>query len=98
MRLRLPFKLYRVSGESMLPTYQPDDLLLGCRWGLPHEGDVVVARLDKPLIKRLHCVQSDGRLWLLGDNAVSSTDSRQFGAVSADAVQAVIIAKLASFR
>ncbi len=98
MKISSPFGLYRVSGESMLPTYKPGDLLLGRRWGKPAVGDVVVVKLDRPLIKRLERFQPDGRLWLLGDNAAGSTDSRQFGAVDAHAVKAVIIAKIASFR
>lgn len=88
-----PIGLYRVVGDSMLPTYRPGDVLLGYRWRRARVGDVVVARLDLAVIKRVVRIVPDG-YWLEGDNADASTDSRSFGAVPA--VEAVIIAKIAS--
>lgn len=94
MKLAWPLGLYRVSGDSMLPTYSPGDLLLGERWSRPTSGSVVVARLDRAVIKRVWRIEPDGRLWLQGDNLAASTDSRQFGAVERDMVEAVIMRKL----
>jgi nickel-type superoxide dismutase maturation protease len=49
-------------------------------------GDVVVARRpDRPsveMIKRIQAIDSQGAIFLVGDNPSSSTDSRQFGAVT----------------
>jgi nickel-type superoxide dismutase maturation protease len=49
-------------------------------------GDVVVARCpDRPgleIIKRITAIDAGGAIFLAGDNPTSSTDSRQFGAVT----------------
>jgi nickel-type superoxide dismutase maturation protease len=49
-------------------------------------GDVVVARRpDRPdleIIKRIKAIDAAGAIFLAGDNPASSTDSRQFGAVT----------------
>ena len=56
----------------------------------PRAGDVVVARTPtepaRDVIKRVRHVDSDGRIWLQGDNAEASTDSRDYGPVEADAI------------
>ena len=48
-------------------------------------GDVVVARRpdrrELEIIKRIQAIDSNGAIFLVGDNPSSSTDSRQFGAV-----------------
>lgn len=94
MKLRWPLGLYRVSGDSMLPTYKTGDVLVGARWGRPRNGAVVVAQFGKPLVKRVIRTEPDGRLWLQGDNSAASTDSREFGAVDPKVVEAIILAKL----
>jgi nickel-type superoxide dismutase maturation protease len=49
-------------------------------------GDVVVARRpDRPdleIVKRIQAIDTDGAIFLAGDNPAASTDSRQFGAVT----------------
>jgi nickel-type superoxide dismutase maturation protease len=82
--------LYRIEGESMLPALRPGQLVLGCRWIHPRSGQVVVARRNVRVIKRVTKIMSDG-LWLEGDNAAVSTDSRHFGAVPGDQIEAVIL-------
>ena len=57
------------------------------------EGQVVVIRRDRPLIKRIDHF-ADGQVHLLGDNPARSTDSRHFGPVPRAHLEAVIIAKL----
>jgi phage repressor protein C with HTH and peptisase S24 domain len=89
----MPFKLYRVTGTSMLPTYSPGDTLLGLRWFHPRPGQVVVVHRDKPLIKRIvRLARSD--VWVEGDNPAQSTDSRHFGPIARAALEAVILVKL----
>lgn len=89
-----PIGLYRVSGESMLPGYAPGDVLLGLHWFRPRPGQVVVAlHSGKHLIKRLIRVDPDG-IWLEGDNAAHSTDSRHYGLLRKNQLRAKIIAKL----
>ena len=55
-------------------------------------GDVVVARRpDRPeleIIKRIQAIDGNGAIFLVGDNPSSSTDSRQFGAVSREQIVA----------
>ena len=83
------FVRFAVEGESMLPTYRPGDWLLvdtrAFRGRLPRVGEVVVARdprhSTRKLIKRVKSVDDQGNIWLEGDNAAMSTDSRHFGAV-----------------
>lgn len=94
---RSPFGLYLVAGDSMLPTYRAGDLLLGGRWLRPRPGRTVVVIRDRPIIKRVVRREAGG-YWVEGDNASASTDSRSFGLVPANAIEAVIIARLARGR
>ena len=89
-----PLGLYRVAGDSMLPTYRPGDTLLGLRWFTPRAGQVVVAvQANRPIIKRITAVDGP-RVTLTGDNPAASTDSRHFGPIQKNQLQAKIIAKL----
>jgi phage repressor protein C with HTH and peptisase S24 domain len=92
----LPFELFRVEGESMLPTYHPGDLLLGRRWFLQVKvGDIVVVVVEKRcLIKRVASI-SGGKLEVLGDNSSFSTDSRSFGSINILSIKAKVICRLA---
>lgn len=55
-------------------------------------GDVVVARQpDRPhleIIKRIRSIDAAGTIFLVGDNPMASTDSRDFGAVSREQILA----------
>ena len=83
---------FRVSGNSMLPLLKSGDEVLvnphAYRRALPQPGDIVVAqhpfRQDVRLIKRVTDVLDNGRYVLKGDNPAESTDSRAFGAISAN--------------
>jgi phage repressor protein C with HTH and peptisase S24 domain len=91
--IRWPIGLYRVAGDSMLPTYQPGDTLLGWRWFSPAPGQIVVVTRDRLLIKRIVKI-SGPHIFIEGDNSASSTDSRHFGPVARRDVIAKIIGKL----
>jgi phage repressor protein C with HTH and peptisase S24 domain len=97
--MRLPFGLYRVEGESMLPAYEAGDLLLG--WRLvpsPHPHQVVVVRHEgRSLVKRLVTRDIDG-IRVVGDNPLRSTDSRHFGVLPHESLEAVIIARIVRAR
>jgi phage repressor protein C with HTH and peptisase S24 domain len=89
-----PLYIFRVSGDSMSPSYQPGDTLLGWSWFIPMAGQVVIAeREGMQIIKRVESV-SDVQIWLIGDNLSRSTDSRIFGPLSKNTLKAKIIAKL----
>ena len=72
---------YRVSGDSMEPSFHDRQWLIINRIGQPKVGDVVVLKYENPqLIKRIIPPEGDG-WWVEGDNKEQSTDSRSFGPV-----------------
>ncbi len=95
----IPISRYAVEGPSMEPTYRAGDRVLVNRlaylFRAPAPGDVVVLRDPERaghyLLKRV-ATAPDGRdqgpsgLWVLGDNAADSRDSRGFGAVARGAL------------
>ena len=93
----LEFFLRRVTveGSSMAPTYVPGERLTALRrWRQVRPGDVVVVRdprnVDRWLLKR--CVGRVGtHVDLRGDNAVASTDSRDFGLVPSRDVAYIVL-------
>jgi nickel-type superoxide dismutase maturation protease len=85
-----PVARYTVDGPSMEPAYRPGDRLLVNRLAYvrraPRIGDVIVLRdpLDRRrlLLKRVaREPDAVGRIYVLGDNADESRDSRHFDAV-----------------
>ena len=97
--VRSPLRRVLVSGPSMVPALRHGDQLLvdvrAVRRPL-RVGDVVVVRLpDRPLsVKRVARVEIDGALWVEGDNPFGSTDSRDLGAVTSDAVFGRVLLRL----
>jgi signal peptidase I len=87
-----PVALYRVSGQSMTPAYEPGDTVVGWKWFKPKVGDVVIVQFDRPRIKRVKQVLADG-VWVEGDNPDNSSDSRTLGTVPWRNVLAKAIAK-----
>jgi nickel-type superoxide dismutase maturation protease len=92
---RRPFAV-AVEGMSMSPTLLEGDLLIAT---VPSSravssGSLVVvehpARPGYEMVKRVvRAVGHDG-LWVEGDNAASSSDSRSFGPVERDAIRGVV--------
>jgi nickel-type superoxide dismutase maturation protease len=90
-----------VEGDSMAPTFEPDDRLLALRLrgplrrALVRPGAVVVASDPRAparvLVKRVASVSPAGVVTLLGDNPSSSTDSRTFGPVDRRSVRALVV-------
>jgi len=94
-----------VAETSMAPTLQPGDTLLllpagpfGFPWlrRAPHVGSiVVVVRGERLDVKRVAAWPSGtphtpNALWLLGDNAATSNDSRQGGPVPLSALRGIV--------
>jgi nickel-type superoxide dismutase maturation protease len=81
---RLPYRRIRVRGPSMAPTLKDGDVVLARRGGgRARAGDVVVvtwaARPGQLSIKR--AVRPENGGWfVVGDNDLASTDSRELGA------------------
>jgi phage repressor protein C with HTH and peptisase S24 domain len=75
----------------MLPVLKPGQLVVGRQTRELQPGDVVIVShngLEK--IKRIERQQGD-LIYLLGDNAASSTDSRSFGWVQAKTIVAKVV-------
>lgn len=81
---------HRIEGRSMQPLLQPGDEILyhprAYQTQLPQVGDVIIARHPEQatlvMIKRVAAIENQ-HYWLLGDNRLESTDSRNFGWVNA---------------
>ena len=95
-----------VAERSMAPTLEPGDTLLllpagphGLPWlrGAPCVGSIVIAERDGRLdVKRVAAwpagtLQTPNALWLLGDNAAASSDSRQDGPVPLSALRGILL-------
>jgi nickel-type superoxide dismutase maturation protease len=78
-------KGFLVEGNSMLPELKDGDAVLINRTGKVAEGDIVLAKhpfkKSVKILKRVKNFDAGGNLFLTGDNAGESTDSRTFGAV-----------------
>jgi signal peptidase I len=101
---RRPFRVL-IEGASMMPTLMPGDWALAAAGGRMSRDDVVVVehpgRPGYEMVKRLVALPGDtvqkdrvlgvGEFWVEGDHAASSTDSRQFGPVSAEGIKARVL-------
>lgn len=79
------FLVIKVEGDSMTPTYVPNQVVMATKLFISlAPGDIVVAidPIDnsKFIIKRIKYVNGD-KVFLVGDNANISLDSRYFGEV-----------------
>ena len=96
----------RVEGTSMLPTLHPGDFLAvrALHAGEPSRGQLVVVRLGGlEIVKRVVAEPGDralgaNELWVEGDNAAASTDSRSAGPVTRDAIVGVVRARYKPLR
>ena len=103
---RIPFRVLRtiaVSGNSMSPTYNDGDWLLlkpivrvDAKRALGFIGKVVVIERESYpgilLIKRVRRVDGN-QVWVEGDNAGASTDSRQWGAITLGEIVGRVLAR-----
>ena len=95
----------RVEGTSMLPTLRPRDLLAvrPLRPGEPRVGQLVVVRREEiEIVKRVSATGGQGlaadEIWLTGDNAAASTDSRTTGPASRGDLIGVVRARYKPLR
>lgn len=77
--MKLPFSVFIVSEESMLPTFKPGNHVVTFNWAKPKVGDVVVffssslraKRNNLFYIKRIVIVNRQ-KIYVRGDNRVAS--------------------------
>lgn len=71
--------LRRITGGSMAPAFKAGKLILFVRRRVYRPYDVVLFENGgKEKMKRIFEIEND-KIYVLGDNAASSTDSRHFG-------------------
>lgn len=81
----------RVNGDSMLPALKPGRLILASSLiGLKTNRVVIVRRGNIEIVKRLK-EMSGAKAYITGDNALESTDSRDFGWISKSDILATVI-------
>ena len=91
-------KIFRVQGDSMLPTLKDGDAVMIVPTRSIKRGDVVLA--DHPykssvkILKRVNEIDNDGRYTLIGDNPAESTDSRTFGNLSIEYIQGKAVCRV----
>lgn len=84
--------LRRVIGMSMLPTLSPGQIVIYISWWYRlRVGSIVIFKHDNlEKIKRVHAI-NEGQLYVLGDAAKLSTDSRHFGYIARQQVLGVLL-------
>ena len=87
-----------VYGASMEPALKPGDRLVIWKTARLRPGDIVAARdprqPGRTMLKRAGAVGGEN-VWLLGDNAAHSTDSRHFGPVPIGSVLGRVVYRYA---
>lgn len=79
----------------MHPTLVPGDRVLCIPWWGYQPGHLVVAKGETgPMVKRIAKISERG-VWLIGDNRERSTDSRDFGWVTANQLLGRVIYRYA---
>jgi nickel-type superoxide dismutase maturation protease len=85
------FVVRRVNGDSMLPALHDGQIVVGRQTRELTTGDVVIVSHDgMEKIKRIEKHEGD-LIYLLGDNASASTDSRNFGWLPAKSIIAKVV-------
>lgn len=88
----------QVSGDSMRPALNDDDVVVVAPTSMISVGDIVLA--DHPfkssvtLLKRVAAVDAAGRFDLRGDNPSESSDSRSFGSVTIEDIHGKVVCRL----
>jgi nickel-type superoxide dismutase maturation protease len=91
-------KIFRVSGDSMMPTLQDGVAVMISPRAVIEPGDVVLAqhpyKQSVKILKRVASIDANGRYSLVGDNPAESTDSRTFGNVSIEYIHGKAVCRL----
>jgi hypothetical protein len=87
-----PLMIRRVQGHSMVPVLPPGTVVWGWRWFSKLRPDKVIifVRDHRETVKRVDHLANDG-VFVLGDHPETSTDSRHYGTIPTEAVEAVVV-------
>jgi phage repressor protein C with HTH and peptisase S24 domain len=87
-----PLLLRQIVGTSMLPVLREGGVLVASGWFKklrPHD-IIIIHHQGREKVKRVQAVDGD-KLFVVGDNAPQSTDSRHFGWLPLATVRAKVI-------
>ena len=91
-------KIFRVQGDSMLPTLEAGDKVMIVPTTSIGAGDIVLAdhpyKTSVKMLKRVSRIDENGRYLLTGDNPAESTDSRTFGSLSIECIQGKAVCRV----
>ena len=87
----MPLIVRRVVGSSMQPYADNGDVVVACRFLPATTGSVhIIQHGNKEIVKRVQLVSNKG-YYVVGDNALRSTDSRHFGWLQRTAMVARVL-------
>ena len=89
--MKLSFFIRQVKGQSMQPTLNAGNLLIASKKFELHKGSLVIAKVNgREIVKRVIDIKGS-KVFIVGDNAEHSTDSRTLGWFSVDQIIGKII-------
>ncbi len=89
---------FEVDGDSMYPSLKNGDRVLIDERSTLGVGDVVVAlhpfKTSVKIVKRVSSIEPNGKISLIGDNPLESSDSRSFGSIKRTEVIGKVVFRL----
>ena len=101
------FSLHQVSGDSMNPTFESDQIIFVAKNIEPKDNDIIILNTSyinnyeasgKHIIKRYYKEYSINGYYVLGDNSAVSYDSRYYGEAPKSSIEGVVLFSFPSFK
>ncbi len=92
-----PFLIFKIKGESMLPTLKEGDYVLILKTSKIKQNDIILLRDPRnghAVVKRVLSIKPR-EYFVIGDNPEQSTDSRHFGWVGKNLVVGKVVKRIA---
>lgn len=77
----------------MEPVFHENDRVLVNAWSKVFPGDHVVCRAEGRILLKKIAHKEEGRFFVIGENRIASTDSRDFGWIARSAILGKVIYK-----